>query len=228
MGMPRTIGLPEPCNDVRKQLDPTTWRWKGGALWIRAKIGKEHLVRPWVWYVNHVPGYERIPIGQINPLFLTTFKRRFPKLAQPFITGLAFGKRIRRSKPVCKVCENVIFSPRFTGRRYKARHRDQSIVRTPRPKIIPLLCGCNRQNDIGMPRRRGPIHLVHDDCFRRLKGVMKTVQVLMVMEWVSTGPPDQTSIRERSVFTQILIGPTGVKQHFTDHCDRQEIFDWVL
>ena len=50
------------------------------------------------------------------------------------------------------------------------------------------------QDEIGVPRRRGPAELVHDERVDARDGASQAVEILVVMERVAAGPVDKADV----------------------------------
>ena len=78
------------------------------------------------------------------------------------------------------------------------------------------------QYDIGMLGQCIPAPLVDDDGFGFGPGPAQPVEVLMMMEWVAAGPPDQFRVRILIGLSVVVETSAGIIQHFCKTRNRDE------
>ena len=91
--------------------------------------------------------------------------------------------------------------------------------------VVALKRGRCRQDDVGPPRGRGQHRILHDDCFRPCPGLLKAVQILMVMEGIAASPIDQPDIRVGAGLAAIGVGLAWLQQQVAYPRHRNEAVD---
>ena len=106
-------------------------------------------------------------------------------------------------------------------------HRDQVVVARRAGEVVALERRGDGQHDVGVLCQRVPEDLVHDHGLGPLPGAHQPVEVLVVVERVAAGPPDQPDVGVGQPLAVEVEGLARVQQHVADPRHRDEAPDRV-
>ena len=138
---------------------------------------------------------EAVEVGRLDAGARAGLAPLLEEVAQPGVLVALFGEAVadsrapRRCRPGCRGrC-----APGPTGAIALCMAR----TKRSRPElrdVVALERGGRRQHDVGVARERGPPRLLHDDGLGLRPGAQQAVQVLVVVERVAAGPPDDARV----------------------------------
>ena len=132
----------------------------------------------------------------------------------------AFGERFLITEPGSEIAEDIEVVAGLANGRDGAMHREHEGIARRSADVITFKRGRRWQHDIRMPRGRRPPAVVDDDCFRSLPRSPQTIQILMMMERVATGPVNQPNVRINRGATIEFIRAASLQQHVGNAGDR--------
>ena len=143
-------------------------------------------------------------------------------MAQPGFFIALFGEAFAVAQFFRNIGQDVMVIARLTHWFNRLVHGAQETIPPAARDVIAFQRGGGGQHDIGVARQRCPPGFLHNDSLCLRPGAQHAVQILMVMEGIAAGPPDDLRIGElQHAAIEVMIA-AGVFQHFRNARDRDE------